>query len=257
MPTWSPASVITTSPWIGLAAVPPGNYADCFSFNVEEMLDAESNLLDFFSPPDHPTPSLSHNLDPTHVTASSRRYSATLSSSSIASTVSRSSPPNQASNSTVERSLAKLLMLTSEMGFESFDHLATTYYTASFSEGSFPRYAQSASRSQRLRGLLTDLYTSSKDWVGKEAHGYYEGQLQLLETVCVKELGGICAKQPQRCLESPDQRGDRQQPQSPKPVRRTQAFIVNMIKQLFTDDGAEQMLKRDRQLLKEQPKGPT
>ncbi|KAI1829090.1 hypothetical protein DTO013E5_9786 [Penicillium roqueforti] len=216
------------------------------------MLDAESNLLDFFSPPDHPTPSLSHNLDPTHVTASSRRYSATPSSSSIASAVSRSSTRNQASNSTVERSLAKLPMLTSEMGFESFDHLATTYCTASFSEGSFPRYAQSASRSQRLRGLLTDLYISSKDWVGKEAHGYYEGQLQLLETVCTKELGGICAKQPQRCLESPDQRGDRQQPQSPKRVRRTQAFIVNMIKQLFTDDGAEQMLKRDRQLLKEQ-----
>ncbi|KAJ5863650.1 uncharacterized protein N7529_005566 [Penicillium soppii] len=151
---------------------------------------------------------------------------------------------------TVENSLAQILGLIDEMGFESFDHLATTYYTASFSEGSLPRYAQSASRSRRLRGLLTDLYTSSKDWVGREAHGYYEGQFQLLETVCVEELGGICVK-PQHCLEPPDQ-CDEQPQQRPKRIRRTQAFITNMIKQLFTDDGAEQLLKQDRQLLKEQ-----
>lgn len=119
------------------------------------------------------------------------------------------------------------------MGFESFDDLAATYYTATFAEGSLPRYAQSTSRSRRLRGLLNELHTSSRSWMGREARGYNDGQMRLLETVCVEELSGISI-------------GEQHQ------IHRTQAFVTNMIKQLFTHDGAEQRLEKDKDRLREQ-----
>ncbi|TQV91036.1 hypothetical protein IF1G_10271 [Cordyceps javanica] len=133
------------------------------------------------------------------------------------------------SDAAAERSIAKILILAEEMGFDSFDDLAATYYTATFSEGSLPRYAQSTSRSRRLRSLLTELHASSRTWVGREARGYYEGQMRLLETVCAEELSGIAA-------------GEQQQ------VDRTQAFITNMIKQLFTHDDAEQLLEKNKSI---------
>lgn len=154
---------------------------------------------------------------------------------SSASTVSATSAANRLgdANAGAEQSIAKILILAEEMGFDSFDDLAATYYTATFSEGSLPRYAQSTSRSRRLRGLLTELHTSSRSWMGREARGYSDGQMRLLETVCVEELSGISA-------------GEQHQ------IHRTQAFITNMIKQLFTHDGAEQRLEKDKDRLREQ-----
>ncbi|OAA82023.1 hypothetical protein LEL_01568 [Akanthomyces lecanii RCEF 1005] len=154
---------------------------------------------------------------------------------SSASTVSATSAASRLgdANAGAEQSIAKILILAEEMGFDSFDDLAATYYTATFSEGSLPRYAQSTSRSRRLRGLLTELHTSSRSWMGREARGYNDGQMRLLETVCVEELSGISA-------------GEQHQ------IHRTQAFITNMIKQLFTHDGAEQRLEKDKDRLREQ-----
>ncbi|KAM3505635.1 hypothetical protein MY10362_002847 [Beauveria mimosiformis] len=142
-------------------------------------------------------------------------------------------------NLAAEKSIARILVLAEEMGFESFDDLATTYYTGTFSESSLPRYAQSTSRSRRLRSLLMGIHASSRDWVGREARGYEDGQRQLLETVCIEELNAIRA-------------GDGQTTHNQRQCHRTQDFITNMIKQLFTFDRAEQLLEKDRQLLKEQ-----
>ncbi|KAG5933716.1 hypothetical protein E4U53_000892 [Claviceps sorghi] len=141
-----------------------------------------------------------------------------------------------------ERRVAKMLIMAEEMGFESFDDLAATYYTARFPEGSLPRYAQSASRSRRLGGLLTDLHASARGWAGREARGYHDGQMRLLETLCADELAGLCARA--------DDDAARTQP--PAPVHRTRAFVTNMIRQLFTEDGAARLLHGDTQLLREQ-----
>lgn len=136
--------------------------------------------------------------------------------------------------------------MADEMGFESFDDLAATYYTANFSEGSLPRYAQSASRSRRLCGLLTDLHASAREWVGREARGYHEGQMRLLETVCAEEVSSVCGGRGGGRAE------EEAAPQSQRPIHHTQAFVTNMIRQLFTEDGAEKRLGRDKQWLKEQ-----
>lgn len=148
-----------------------------------------------------------------------------------------------------EQSVAKILVLAEEMGFETFDDLAATYYTAPFSERSLPRYAQSASRSRRLRVLLLALHASARGWTGREAQGYREGQRRLLETVCVEELDGVGSSAAGKMTTTTT-------PQSQRQMRRTRAFITNMIKQLFTEEGAEQLLQQDKQLLKEQVSGP-
>ncbi|KAG6002685.1 hypothetical protein E4U21_002837 [Claviceps maximensis] len=179
-----------------------------------------------------PSPSASWPLASSPCTISASTSTLTQSSATAVP-----SPPSL--DLAAERSIARILIMADEMGFESFEELAATYYTARFSEGSLPRYAQSASRSRRLCGLLTDLHASSREWVGREARGYHDGQTRLLETVCVEEFGNVCGS-------------GRGVEQSQRPIHHTQAFITNMIRQLFTEEGAEKRLDRDTRFLKEQ-----
>lgn len=139
-------------------------------------------------------------------------------------------------SSIVEQQFVHILNLIEDMGFQSFDSLATAYYTASFSEGSLPRYAQSTSRSRRLRQFLTDLHESSKQWVGREAQGYHEERFRSMEQTCAEEL----ARLPQHSR------------QSGNGEAKKRTFVANTVRQLLMDETTDQLLKRDKQYLREQ-----
>ncbi|KAG5984044.1 hypothetical protein E4U55_006273 [Claviceps digitariae] len=188
---------------------------------------------------------------PSSPPSSSSSSMSILAPSSAAAVSSMTRPRPPVPDVTAERSIATILTMADEMGFESFDDLAATYYTATFSEGSLPRYAQSASRSRRLCGLLTELHVSSREWVGREARGYHDAQTRLLETICVEELGGRGGDG------GSNEEETQTQPQPQRSIHHTQAFITNMIRQLFTEDGAEKRLGRDKQLLQEQVRPQT
>ncbi|GAB1312555.1 hypothetical protein MFIFM68171_02765 [Madurella fahalii] len=120
----------------------------------------------------------------------------------------------------LENRIIHVLNAVEEMGFENLDAVVTAYYTATFAEGSLPHYAQSTSRSRRLRQFLTDLHESSKSWVGREAQGYHDERIAAMEQTYEEEMA--------RLVHS-DTRG-------------TEA----------EDETTSQLFKRDKQFLREQ-----
>ncbi|UPX18774.1 uncharacterized protein EKO05_0009065 [Ascochyta rabiei] len=139
----------------------------------------------------------------------------------------------------LEDRIGHVLHAADGMGFENFDVVITDYYTAKFRKGSLPFYAQSASRSRRLRQFLIDLHESSKTWTGKEAQGYHEERVLAMERSYEEEFQqlaetGLCSNEVEI---------------------RKRAFVGTMINQLFEDETTKDIWKRDRQYLREQVPG--
>lgn len=136
----------------------------------------------------------------------------------------------------LEERISHVLRAAEEMGFESFDIVVTEYYTAKFSEGSLPFYAQSTSRSRRLRQFLTDLHESSKTWTGREAQGYHEERVIAMERSYEEEFErlarkGLCG--------------------SDSEIKK-RAFVASIVTQLLQDETTNRLWRRDKQYLREQ-----
>jgi len=132
--------------------------------------------------------------------------------------------------------MIRVLNAVEETGFASFDAVVTAYYTTTFAEGSLPHYAQSTSRSKRLRQFLTDLHENSKTWVGREAQGYHDERIAAMEKRYEEEMA--------RLVQS-DTRG------SESDVRK-RAFIADTVAQLLQDETTSSLFRRDKQFLREQ-----
>lgn len=139
-------------------------------------------------------------------------------------------------NITLEARMRKVLDEAEAMGFDSFDGLAISYYTSTFSEGSDVRSAQSSSRSHRLRTLLSSLHESSETWVGREAQGYHDERIVSMEQRYGQELAELLRSQNFMTNEAEEKKRE---------------FIADTISQLFKDETTESMWRRDRKILME------
>ncbi|KAI5917072.1 hypothetical protein F4810DRAFT_705198 [Camillea tinctor] len=81
-----------------------------------------------------------------------------------------------------------LLEIVRSFGFQDFDSMVTTYYTAKFQKNSIPDMSQRASRSRRLHRLLQDLHESSNRWPKWESRGLREGVMESARDICVNEI---------------------------------------------------------------------
>ncbi|KAI9713350.1 MAG: hypothetical protein M1828_001443 [Chrysothrix sp. TS-e1954] len=84
-----------------------------------------------------------------------------------------------------------LLEAMRSAGFEDFDRMAVTYYTAQFDKNSLPAISQTASRARRLKAVLQDLRACSRDWPGRESRGLYEGLMEFATSLCVEDMSRI------------------------------------------------------------------
>ncbi|KAI0013865.1 hypothetical protein F4779DRAFT_296327, partial [Xylariaceae sp. FL0662B] len=156
-----------------------------------------------------------------------------------ASVLSQGTSLYSSSTASLEDRMCHVLDAAEDMGFRSFDDAITTYYTATFSASSLPKYAQSTSRSRRLRQFLTDLHESSKTWVGREAQGYHEERTEATERVYREEL--------ERLAEFRPRNGDTGYADWKKRM-----FIADMISQLLRDETSCSLWRRDKRYFQEQ-----
>ncbi|KAI9152064.1 Transcription factor lcsF [Paramyrothecium foliicola] len=75
-------------------------------------------------------------------------------------------------------------------GFDSFDALVTTYYSAKFGEVSPLAHEQRLSRNRRLPKVVADVFHATGQWSGWERTGFYEEILRSTESMLINESTG-------------------------------------------------------------------
>ncbi|KAI0016891.1 hypothetical protein F4780DRAFT_635266 [Xylariomycetidae sp. FL0641] len=155
-----------------------------------------------------------------------------------------------AEDESLESRLQRVLSIVEDTGFESIDSMTSAYYTAQFSEGSTMGPIQSASRTRRLRPLLTALQNSTKSWSARERNGYNEGIVQAAELICSDELQGLYELQAhgRRSSSSGYRDWDNKNARSPHSVRKQTA---NHIRQIVSDHGTAEFLQKDKAMLQD------
>ncbi|RYP66185.1 hypothetical protein DL769_006086 [Monosporascus sp. CRB-8-3] len=141
----------------------------------------------------------------------------------------------------LEERMGAVLKAAEQAGFDSFDDVATSYYTAAFQRGSEPHVAQSASRSYRLRRFLAELHESSKTWVGREAQGYHEERIDTVERAFKDEL--------ERMGRAAERGGGSGEGGGGVADARKRRFIADTIGQLLQDETSDSLWRRDKRYL--------
>lgn len=72
-------------------------------------------------------------------------------------------------------------------GFDSFDGLATAYYSSNFDESSTLAMEQRLSRNRGLPNVIAELFRSASCWSDWERRGFHEELLKTTESVLVSE----------------------------------------------------------------------
>lgn len=90
----------------------------------------------------------------------------------------------------LEARFERLLSMVEEAGFDSIDSMVATYYTAQFSDQSIMQPMQAASRTRRLRTLLTALQSGQHSWTEREKCAYSEEVTRAAEQIYSEELRG-------------------------------------------------------------------
>lgn len=99
-----------------------------------------------------------------------------------------SSVGNTDSTESLESRFERLLGMIEEAGFDSIDSMVTTYYTAQFSNQSIMHPMQAASRTRRLRTLLTALQADQLSWTEREKYAYSEEVTRAAEQIYSAEI---------------------------------------------------------------------
>lgn len=91
----------------------------------------------------------------------------------------------------IESRLERILHVVEENGFDSIDSMTSAYYNSKFSESSTMGPIQFASRSRRLRSLLSTLQESHVEWSTREVRAYRDEVSHMAEKLYSGELGKL------------------------------------------------------------------
>lgn len=98
---------------------------------------------------------------------------------------------NHLTHITQRRCIEQILEGGQQAGFESFDAIATYYYTATFEEGSIAQHAQKLSRNRRLPGFLEAIRGAAASWTKWESNGYKAEILRSAENLYADEFNRL------------------------------------------------------------------
>ena len=90
----------------------------------------------------------------------------------------------------LEERFERIMEQVEAAGFESFDALVATYYSAPFGEASPLANEQRLSRNRRLPKVVSDVFQATRQWSGWERTGFYEEILRSTETMLISENVG-------------------------------------------------------------------
>lgn len=141
---------------------------------------------DFYSMPN--TTSSSSPLIPTLSVATGATTSTSLSGTASPT---RPLQPRDAplqSSPMLESQLQHMIAYLRAMGFQSFDALATIYYTGLFGGSLQLHNEQRQSRSRRLPALISELVLDAKHWSSKERQGFYDEISKATEDTLIAEM---------------------------------------------------------------------
>ncbi|KAF2656376.1 hypothetical protein K491DRAFT_391971 [Lophiostoma macrostomum CBS 122681] len=105
-----------------------------------------------------------------------------------ANETSRSRTSNSDANAEMTKCFDDLLACMRTFGLSDFDATVATYYTANFAANSCPAMAQVASRSRRLKDMITTLKSHSDHWPRHQSRGLHESLLTASTSLCTKEM---------------------------------------------------------------------
>ncbi|KFY93956.1 hypothetical protein V500_03467 [Pseudogymnoascus sp. VKM F-4518 (FW-2643)] len=88
----------------------------------------------------------------------------------------------------LEARMERIMGVVKEMNFDNMDAMISAYYTSKFKEDTLANWAQSTSRSRRIRKFLTELEQSAQDWSESEVQGYREATVLSAERHYVNEF---------------------------------------------------------------------
>ncbi|KAL1619692.1 hypothetical protein SLS56_010024 [Neofusicoccum ribis] len=134
----------------------------------------DSGFSGFFDEKDDMSPSSPSNArDPLHTNHGAAQHAA---------------PPKTAP---LDERIEYVLECAQTAGFDSFDALASAYYTGTFDDGSLLAAEQRLSRNRRLSKLLADVFDAARGWSAWERRGFHEEILQSAEAMLVAECAGF------------------------------------------------------------------
>ncbi|GME25286.1 Basic-leucine zipper (bZIP) transcription factor [Neofusicoccum parvum] len=134
----------------------------------------DSGFSGFFDEKDDMSPSSPSNArDPLHTNHAGAQHPA---------------PPKTAP---LDERIEYVLECAQTAGFDSFDALASAYYTGTFDDGSLLAAEQRLSRNRRLSKLLADVFDAARGWSAWERRGFHEEVLQSAEAMLVAECAGF------------------------------------------------------------------
>lgn len=92
-------------------------------------------------------------------------------------------------NAPLEERFACIMGQVEAAGFESFDAMASAYYTQTFAQSSSLAHEQRLSRKRGLPQVLSDVHTATGQWSDWERNGFQEEILKTAETMLTSEGG--------------------------------------------------------------------
>jgi hypothetical protein len=138
----------------------------------------------------------------------------------------------------LEARMERILDVVEEMRFENMDAMMSAYYTSKFKKDTLANWAQSTSRSRRIRKFLTELEQSAQDWSEGEVQGYREATVRSAERHYVNEF----LKHQQATY----------RPRNNSESAGQQRSLTEFPRQICLDDSTKRLLKQEGHFLREQ-----
>ncbi|KJK81228.1 hypothetical protein H634G_03762 [Metarhizium anisopliae BRIP 53293] len=98
------------------------------------------------------------------------------------------SGPIPARNAAMDERVESIIRHLQSIGFESFDDLATAYYSRTFSDLSPMTAGQHINRDRRLAKVILNVLQAADNWTHWERRGFHEEILRVAESVVTPEL---------------------------------------------------------------------
>ncbi|KHN99803.1 bZIP transcription factor, bZIP-1 [Metarhizium album ARSEF 1941] len=101
------------------------------------------------------------------------------------------SGPVPARNASMDERMESVIRHMQSNGFQSFDDLATAYYSRTFSDTTPMAAGQNISGNKRLSKVIFDVSQTADDWTYWERRDFHDGILRVAESMVTSELPAV------------------------------------------------------------------
>lgn len=152
---------------------------------------------------------------------------------------------------TPERRFEAILEAVDSAGFQSFDEMATEYYTSSLDEESSLRTTQKFSRERQLKAFLKALNHSAKEWSARETWAYREEILESAQNMLTDEVSRLAEERLESTTTSSEEAIDSCSSEAKSGGNNNPSLILECFDGLLNNVEVNKCLKREMRGLRE------